>query len=172
VHVGAPKHAEYALAAGVDIICAQGGEGGGHTGSIPTSLLIPAGEITTESAFEKTLPVVHSSFSQLSTFAREKCRRSPVSQWLLSLPAAFTTAEAWPCRCATAHRCSPKTKHETPNNFSPSRLFGLVPVSFVRPKLARRPATSRRYSTRGERESADARRTQLRFSRGSGVVVA
>jgi len=30
--VGAPKHARYALEAGVDMICAQGGEGGGHTG--------------------------------------------------------------------------------------------------------------------------------------------
>ena len=27
---------------GVDIICAQGGEGGGHTGDIPFSILIPA----------------------------------------------------------------------------------------------------------------------------------
>lgn len=27
---------------GVDIICAQGGEGGGHTGSTPFSILIPA----------------------------------------------------------------------------------------------------------------------------------
>ena len=27
--VGAPKHAEKALKAGVDIVCAQGGEGGG-----------------------------------------------------------------------------------------------------------------------------------------------
>lgn len=40
--VGAPKHAEKAFAAGVDIVCAQGGEGGGHTGDIPTSVLIPA----------------------------------------------------------------------------------------------------------------------------------
>ncbi len=40
--IGAPRHAEKALAVGVDIICAQGGEGGGHTGDIPTSLLIPA----------------------------------------------------------------------------------------------------------------------------------
>ncbi|KAL3438912.1 2-nitropropane dioxygenase [Aspergillus tetrazonus] len=40
--VGAPKHAEKALKAGVDIICAQGGEGGGHTGDIPFSVLIPA----------------------------------------------------------------------------------------------------------------------------------
>jgi NAD(P)H-dependent flavin oxidoreductase YrpB (nitropropane dioxygenase family) len=31
--VGHPKHAQKALEAGVDIICAQGGEGGGHTGS-------------------------------------------------------------------------------------------------------------------------------------------
>jgi NAD(P)H-dependent flavin oxidoreductase YrpB (nitropropane dioxygenase family) len=40
--IGHPKHADKALAQGVDIICAQGGEGGGHTGSIPTSILIPA----------------------------------------------------------------------------------------------------------------------------------
>ncbi|KAG8959511.1 hypothetical protein FRC03_007879 [Tulasnella sp. 419] len=40
--VGHVKHVAKALEAGVDIICAQGGEGGGHTGDIPTSLLIPA----------------------------------------------------------------------------------------------------------------------------------
>merc|ERR550532_2181169 len=40
--VGAPRHAEKAMAAGMDLVCAQGGEGGGHTGRIPTSLLIPA----------------------------------------------------------------------------------------------------------------------------------
>jgi len=39
--VGAPKHVKYALDCGVDIICAQGGEGGGHTGEIATSILIP-----------------------------------------------------------------------------------------------------------------------------------
>lgn len=39
--VGAPKHAKKALDAGVDIVCAQGGEGGGHTGDIPNSILIP-----------------------------------------------------------------------------------------------------------------------------------
>ena len=40
--VGAPKHVEKALKAGVDIVCAQGGEGGGHTGNIANSILIPA----------------------------------------------------------------------------------------------------------------------------------
>lgn len=40
--VGAPKHARKALDAGVDIVCAQGGEGGGHTGDIPSSILIPS----------------------------------------------------------------------------------------------------------------------------------
>ncbi|KAI9840218.1 MAG: hypothetical protein M1837_001846 [Sclerophora amabilis] len=40
--VGAPRHAEKALEAGVDIVCAQGGEGGGHTGDIPNSILVPA----------------------------------------------------------------------------------------------------------------------------------
>ena len=40
--VGAPKHAMKALESGVDIVCAQGGEGGGHTGDIANSILIPA----------------------------------------------------------------------------------------------------------------------------------
>ncbi len=40
--VGHPKHAKKALDAGVDMVCAQGGEGGGHTGNIPNSILIPA----------------------------------------------------------------------------------------------------------------------------------
>jgi len=40
--VGAPKHAEKALKAGVDIVCAQGTEGGGHTGDVANSILIPA----------------------------------------------------------------------------------------------------------------------------------
>merc|ERR1719171_1918645 len=39
--VGAPHHVAKALDAGVDIIIAQGGEGGGHTGAVPTSILIP-----------------------------------------------------------------------------------------------------------------------------------
>ena len=39
--IGHPKHVAKCLASGVDIICAQGGEGGGHTGEIPTSILIP-----------------------------------------------------------------------------------------------------------------------------------
>ncbi|TPX31455.1 nitronate monooxygenase [Synchytrium microbalum] len=39
--IGAPKHALKAIEAGADIICAQGGEGGGHTGEIATSILIP-----------------------------------------------------------------------------------------------------------------------------------
>jgi len=40
--VGHPKHVAKALEAGVDIICAQAGEGGGHTGDVPASILIPA----------------------------------------------------------------------------------------------------------------------------------
>ncbi|KAJ5172541.1 hypothetical protein N7492_005134 [Penicillium capsulatum] len=40
--IGHPKHAKKALEVGIDIICAQGGEGGGHTGDIPTTVLIPA----------------------------------------------------------------------------------------------------------------------------------
>jgi len=40
--IGHPKHVKKALEAGVDIICAQGGEGGGHTGDVATSILIPS----------------------------------------------------------------------------------------------------------------------------------
>lgn len=40
--VGHPHHAQKAIDAGADLLCAQGGEGGGHTGDIPTVILIPA----------------------------------------------------------------------------------------------------------------------------------
>ncbi|OQE04558.1 hypothetical protein PENVUL_c032G03451 [Penicillium vulpinum] len=40
--VGHPVHAQKAIENGADLICAQGGEGGGHTGDIPTVILIPA----------------------------------------------------------------------------------------------------------------------------------
>ncbi|KAM6529456.1 hypothetical protein FALCPG4_007592 [Fusarium falciforme] len=40
--VGHPKHVQKCLDLDVDIICAQGGEGGGHTGDIPTTVLVPA----------------------------------------------------------------------------------------------------------------------------------
>jgi NAD(P)H-dependent flavin oxidoreductase YrpB (nitropropane dioxygenase family) len=39
--IGHPKHVAKALDVGIDIICAQGGEGGGHTGDVPTTVLIP-----------------------------------------------------------------------------------------------------------------------------------
>ncbi|MFP5306465.1 MAG: NAD(P)H-dependent flavin oxidoreductase [Gammaproteobacteria bacterium] len=39
--VGALKHAQKAAELGADIITVQGAEGGGHTGSVPTSLLLP-----------------------------------------------------------------------------------------------------------------------------------
>ncbi|KAF2807492.1 2-nitropropane dioxygenase [Mytilinidion resinicola] len=40
--IGHPKHIHKACAIGADLICAQGGEAGGHTGDIPFSVLIPA----------------------------------------------------------------------------------------------------------------------------------
>jgi NAD(P)H-dependent flavin oxidoreductase YrpB (nitropropane dioxygenase family) len=39
--VGARRHAEKMLDGGVDAVIAQGGEGGGHTGTVPTTLLLP-----------------------------------------------------------------------------------------------------------------------------------
>ncbi|EHY52999.1 hypothetical protein HRR83_006166 [Exophiala dermatitidis] len=40
--IGHVKHVKKCLDLDADLICAQGGEGGGHTGDIPTSVLIPA----------------------------------------------------------------------------------------------------------------------------------
>jgi NAD(P)H-dependent flavin oxidoreductase YrpB (nitropropane dioxygenase family) len=39
--IGARRHAEKVAGWGVDAVIAQGGEGGGHTGTVPTSLLLP-----------------------------------------------------------------------------------------------------------------------------------
>lgn len=39
--VGAQKHAEKMVALGCQAITIQGGEGGGHTGSVPTTVLLP-----------------------------------------------------------------------------------------------------------------------------------
>ena len=39
--VGALKHAQKAIELGADVITVQGAEGGGHTGSVPTTLLLP-----------------------------------------------------------------------------------------------------------------------------------
>ncbi len=39
--VGLPKHAIKAVEMGADAVTVQGGEGGGHTGAVPTTLLLP-----------------------------------------------------------------------------------------------------------------------------------
>ena len=39
--IGAKRHAEKVMEWGVDAVLVQGGEGGGHTGAVPTSLLLP-----------------------------------------------------------------------------------------------------------------------------------
>lgn len=39
--VGAVKHAQKMVQLGVDMVSVQGGEGGGHTGSVPTTVLLP-----------------------------------------------------------------------------------------------------------------------------------
>ncbi|MBB6172677.1 NAD(P)H-dependent flavin oxidoreductase YrpB (nitropropane dioxygenase family) [Nocardiopsis mwathae] len=39
--VGAPRHARKVAAWGADAVLVQGGEGGGHTGPVPTSVLLP-----------------------------------------------------------------------------------------------------------------------------------
>lgn len=39
--VGAVKHARKAVELGANVVTVQGGEGGGHTGSVPTTVLLP-----------------------------------------------------------------------------------------------------------------------------------
>ncbi len=39
--VGAARHAEKAVQLGADVLIAQGAEGGGHTGEVPSSILLP-----------------------------------------------------------------------------------------------------------------------------------
>jgi NAD(P)H-dependent flavin oxidoreductase YrpB (nitropropane dioxygenase family) len=39
--IGARRHAEKVASMGVDAVLVQGGEGGGHTGPVPTSLVLP-----------------------------------------------------------------------------------------------------------------------------------
>ncbi|WP_374651340.1 NAD(P)H-dependent flavin oxidoreductase [Rhizorhabdus sp.] len=39
--IGAAKHAQKMVQMGVDMVTVQGGEGGGHTGSVPTTILLP-----------------------------------------------------------------------------------------------------------------------------------
>ncbi|MGB8650338.1 MAG: nitronate monooxygenase [Mycobacteriales bacterium] len=39
--IGAKRHAEKVAAWGVDAVIVQGGEGGGHTGQVPTTVLLP-----------------------------------------------------------------------------------------------------------------------------------
>ena len=52
--IGAKRHAEKVAEWGVDAVLVQGGEGGGHTGSVPTSLLLPQ----VVDAVGATVPVV------------------------------------------------------------------------------------------------------------------
>jgi NAD(P)H-dependent flavin oxidoreductase YrpB (nitropropane dioxygenase family) len=40
--IGHPKHVQKCLDLKCDMICAQGGEGGGHTGHVPSTVLIPS----------------------------------------------------------------------------------------------------------------------------------
>ncbi|MFB2600360.1 NAD(P)H-dependent flavin oxidoreductase [Herbiconiux sp. P17] len=40
--IGAVRHAEKVAAWGADAVLVQGGEGGGHTGNVPTSILLPS----------------------------------------------------------------------------------------------------------------------------------
>jgi NAD(P)H-dependent flavin oxidoreductase YrpB (nitropropane dioxygenase family) len=55
-NVGHPKHCEKAIAMGVDLICCQGGEGGGHTGDVPTFILVGCAPMTAASLIALQIP--------------------------------------------------------------------------------------------------------------------
>jgi hypothetical protein len=94
--VGHPKHVTKALAQGVDIICAQGGEGGGHTGTTPTSILIPA---CVDLCKGKKSPLTGGPVSACSTAALPS-EVKLISRSTSSLLEVFTTVEvSLPCSC-------------------------------------------------------------------------
>jgi hypothetical protein len=57
--VGHPKHVAKALAVGVDLICAQGGEGGGHTGGYFLSTTMKH-ELTCDDVLYRRYSVINS----------------------------------------------------------------------------------------------------------------
>ena len=66
--IGAVKHVEKALEAGVDIICAQGGEGGGHTGlSASTSPRQPYVKMRLKRRLQDCLTSMHKIYIRMYT---------------------------------------------------------------------------------------------------------
>jgi NAD(P)H-dependent flavin oxidoreductase YrpB (nitropropane dioxygenase family) len=55
--IGAPKHAKKVAGWGADAVMIQGGEGGGHTGTVPTTLLLPTVLDALESV-QSDIPVI------------------------------------------------------------------------------------------------------------------
>lgn len=89
--VGHPKHVHKACAAGVDIICAQGGEAGGHTGDIPTMVsLIHKKEILSCHTYEALLIFRFASSQVLIPACADICMKytSPLTKKPVTLVAA------------------------------------------------------------------------------------
>ena len=74
VTVGAKRHAQKVVDLGVSAVIAQGGEGGGHTGSVPTSLLVP--EVVDGVADERRLALEIPGF-ELHLARRWQAQRVP-----------------------------------------------------------------------------------------------
>lgn len=81
--VGAAKHARKVAAWGADAVIVQGGEGGGHTGPVATTLLLPS---VLDALAGTAIPVVAAggffdgrAWRQPSPMGRPGSRWAPVS---------------------------------------------------------------------------------------------
>ena len=75
--VGAAKHAEKVAGWGADAVIVQGGEGGGHTGPVPTTLLLPT--VLDAGATSRSSPPAASSTA--AAWRRRWPTAPPGSRW-------------------------------------------------------------------------------------------
>lgn len=89
--IGLPKHCTAALAAGVDMVCAQGTEAGGHTGDLATSVLVPAVVYARGSHAQLCATLLVAYAARAETCAEAVRRHSPASPSLWWRPEAYLT---------------------------------------------------------------------------------
>ena len=72
--IGAAKHAVKVAGWGADAVMIQGGEGGGHTGPVPTTLLLPT---VLDAATGTTSPSSPPAASSTAAASPPRCRTAP-----------------------------------------------------------------------------------------------